>query len=141
MLGFLYLFHSYAFKTIAGEHTLKNWEVHGSLDGLKWLKIGSGNENLCEGSMGLRNDNVSVCNTSKEVYFDLENEGIFRYIRVTQIGRNTETDEQHNRDNFGYTFYLHAFELYGKIFNCFITRVINFKSFHFSLLFCYLVLS
>ena len=111
-----YYINSYAFLT-AIDHSLVQWAVHGSINGQDWTKIGEGNENICEDHMGVRdNDQVRICLEEVPRYFNVTNIGIFRYIKVTQTGRNTESDEQHNEDGFGYTFYLKGFEVYGKLY-------------------------
>ena len=111
-----YFIDGYAFRTIGNEHTLQHWEIQGSVNGFQWLKIDKRDENICEGNFGKRTSNATVCMVSLTKYFKVSDQGIFRFIRMMQIGRNTETDEDHKADNFGYTFYLRSFELYGKFF-------------------------
>ena len=130
-----YLISGYAFRTLENEHTLKEWEINGSMNGIQWSKIDQRNENICEGKMGDRETNVTVCMVSLTKYFTM-NQGVYRFIRMIQTGRNTESDEDHQKDSFGFTFYLRSFELYGKFFRpiSLITCKNSIPRIHFSLL-------
>ena len=111
-----YYIKSYAFLA-ANDHALVNWEVQGSLNGQNWTTIGEGHENICKDHMIEREaDKVLICEGNIEKYYDVNNEGIFRYIKVKQTGRNSESEQQHAEDNYGNTFYLNSFEVYGVLY-------------------------
>ena len=108
----------YGMKTFYNDHAPIQWKILGSKDSVNWVEVDTRNENLCEGHMGKRSssDNYNVCLGINERIFDSKKKGVFRYIKVQQIGKNSASlSPSLSNNEFLYMFYLNAFEVFGKI--------------------------
>ena len=95
--------HSYEIKTAMNDHNPN-----------EWLLIDHKIYDLCEGHMGNRaGDSVYSCIEYIPRYFEVANPGYFHFIKVMQIGVNSDI----TGGSWQYGFYLGAFEIYGTITN------------------------
>ena len=108
----------YGMKTFYNDHAPMEWKILGSKDSVNWVEVDTRNENLCEGHMGKRSssDNFNVCLGINERIFDSKKKGVFRYIKVQQIGKNSASlSPSLSNNEYLYMFYLNAFEVFGEI--------------------------
>ena len=122
----------YGMRTYPNDHAPIKWKVFGSNNKDNWLEVDSREENLCEGHMGYvrDTDKEKFCIGYNEKFFDSKTNGVFRYIKVQQIGENSQAFWSSDKDTFLYMFYLNAFEVIGEIYgpDSFILCSKNIKS-------------
>ena len=136
---------SYAIRTYNGDHYPINWQIQGSVDGKNFNVLDERNDNICKDNLTARSTGVIVCNAYIVKTYEVKNQMCVRYLRLQQIGENSEHLNNPNKDDGWHnTLYLSGFDAYGvpmiPLNLCFQTIKHKFKinqSLYFFILICF----
>ena len=96
------------------DHYPINWQIQGSVNGKNFTILDERSDDICKNNLITRDTGIVVCGAEIAKTYEVKNQMCVRYLRLKQIGENSERTNNPNRsDKAKDSLYLSGFDVYG----------------------------